>query len=76
MVCKEKRNFLPSISHLVSPASPDYSSAGWLSGTESLWQASAIPSSSRSNHIRRHSIASDSGDTGIGTSCSDSVEGE
>uniref|UniRef100_A0A8C3I0L8 Centrosomal protein 85 like n=1 Tax=Chrysemys picta bellii TaxID=8478 RepID=A0A8C3I0L8_CHRPI len=55
-------------------AGPDYSSAGWLSGTESLWQASTIPSSSRSNHIRRHSIASDSGDTGIGTSCSDSVE--
>ncbi|CAM4533638.1 centrosomal protein of 85 kDa-like isoform X1 [Lepidochelys kempii] len=55
-------------------AGPDYSSAGWLSGTESLWQATTIPSSSRSNHIRRHSIASDSGDTGIGTSCSDSVE--
>uniref|UniRef100_A0A8D0GZ71 Centrosomal protein 85 like n=1 Tax=Sphenodon punctatus TaxID=8508 RepID=A0A8D0GZ71_SPHPU len=41
---------------------------------ESLWQATTGPSSSRSNHIRRHSIASDSGDTGIGTSCSDSVE--
>uniref|UniRef100_A0A7M4E9T8 Centrosomal protein 85 like n=1 Tax=Crocodylus porosus TaxID=8502 RepID=A0A7M4E9T8_CROPO len=52
----------------------DYSSAGWLPGTESLWQATNSPSSSQSNHIRRHSIASDSGDTGIGTSCSDSVE--
>uniref|UniRef100_A0A8C8RF70 Centrosomal protein 85 like n=1 Tax=Pelusios castaneus TaxID=367368 RepID=A0A8C8RF70_9SAUR len=53
---------------------PDYSSPGWLPATESLWQATTIPSTSRSNHIRRHSIASDSGDTGIGTSCSDSVE--
>lgn len=55
---------------------PDYSSSAWLPGSESLWQATALPSSHRNNHIRRHSIASDSGDTGIGTSCSDSVEGE
>ncbi|NXU09801.1 CE85L protein, partial [Pardalotus punctatus] len=52
----------------------DYSSVGWLPGTESLWQSSTIPSSSQNNPVRRHSIASDSGDTGIGTSCSDSVE--
>uniref|UniRef100_A0A0D9RU53 Centrosomal protein 85 like n=1 Tax=Chlorocebus sabaeus TaxID=60711 RepID=A0A0D9RU53_CHLSB len=52
---------------------PDYSSA-WLPGNESLWQAPTVPSNHRNNHIRRHSIASDSGDTGIGTSCSDSVE--
>ncbi|KFO62347.1 Centrosomal protein of 85 kDa-like, partial [Corvus brachyrhynchos] len=52
----------------------DYSSVGWLPGTESLWQSSAISSSSQNNPVRRHSIASDSGDTGIGTSCSDSVE--
>uniref|UniRef100_A0A5F8A6L3 Centrosomal protein 85 like n=1 Tax=Macaca mulatta TaxID=9544 RepID=A0A5F8A6L3_MACMU len=51
----------------------DYSSA-WLPGNESLWQATTVPSNHRNNHIRRHSIASDSGDTGIGTSCSDSVE--
>uniref|UniRef100_A0A8B9B7K9 Centrosomal protein 85 like n=1 Tax=Anser brachyrhynchus TaxID=132585 RepID=A0A8B9B7K9_9AVES len=55
-------------------ASSDYSSVGWLPGTESLWQSAAIASSSQSNPVRRHSIASDSGDTGIGTSCSDSVE--
>ncbi|KAM5263759.1 centrosomal protein of 85 kDa-like [Ctenodactylus gundi] len=55
------------------PAGPDYSSA-WLPGNESLWQATTAPSNHRINHIRRHSIASDSGDTGIGTSCSDSVE--
>ncbi|XP_054852522.1 centrosomal protein of 85 kDa-like [Eublepharis macularius] len=55
-------------------AGSEYSSSGWLPGTESLWQATAGPSTSRSTHIRRHSIASDSGDTGIGTSCSDSVE--
>ncbi|XP_040410221.1 centrosomal protein of 85 kDa-like isoform X2 [Cygnus olor] len=52
----------------------DYSSVGWLPGTESLWQSAAIASSSQNNPVRRHSIASDSGDTGIGTSCSDSVE--
>nr|XP_048280956.1 centrosomal protein of 85 kDa-like isoform X2 [Myodes glareolus] len=55
------------------PAGSDYSSA-WLPGNESLWQATIVPSSHRNNHIRRHSITSDSGDTGIGTSCSDSVE--
>ncbi|XP_012594580.2 centrosomal protein of 85 kDa-like isoform X1 [Microcebus murinus] len=55
------------------PAGPDYLSA-WLPGSESLWQATTVPSNHRNNHIRRHSIASDSGDTGIGTSCSDSVE--
>ncbi|XP_069344493.1 centrosomal protein of 85 kDa-like [Eulemur rufifrons] len=55
------------------PAGPDYSSA-WLPGSESLWQATTVTSNHRNSHIRRHSIASDSGDTGIGTSCSDSVE--
>ncbi|NXD76699.1 CE85L protein, partial [Halcyon senegalensis] len=52
----------------------DYSAVGWLPGAESLWQSTTISSSSQSNPVRRHSIASDSGDTGIGTSCSDSVE--
>jgi hypothetical protein len=56
-------------------AGSDYSSA-WLPGNESLWQATAVPSNHRNNHLRRHSITSDSGDTGIGTSCSDSVEGK
>ncbi|XP_044532760.1 centrosomal protein of 85 kDa-like [Gracilinanus agilis] len=56
------------------PSGQDYSSSAWLSGTESLWQATTVPSNARSSHTRRHSIASDSGDTGIGTSCSDSVE--
>ncbi|XP_072189284.1 centrosomal protein of 85 kDa-like [Excalfactoria chinensis] len=55
-------------------AGSDYSSVGWLPGTESLWQSAAVASSNQSNPVRRHSIASDSGDTGIGTSCSDSVE--
>uniref|UniRef100_A0A8C3K3P1 Uncharacterized protein n=1 Tax=Calidris pygmaea TaxID=425635 RepID=A0A8C3K3P1_9CHAR len=54
----------------------NYSSVGWLPGAESLWQPTAISASSQSNPVRRHSIASDSGDTGIGTSCSDSVEGD
>ncbi|XP_004702087.2 centrosomal protein of 85 kDa-like [Echinops telfairi] len=53
---------------------PEYASSAWLPGNESLWQASTVPSNHRNNHTRRHSITSDSGDTGIGTSCSDSVE--
>uniref|UniRef100_A0A667FVL9 Centrosomal protein 85 like n=2 Tax=Lynx TaxID=13124 RepID=A0A667FVL9_LYNCA len=59
---------------ILSFVGPDYSSSAWLPGNESLWQATAVPSNHRNNHIRRHSITSDSGDTGIGTSCSDSVE--
>ncbi|XP_021096339.1 centrosomal protein of 85 kDa-like isoform X3 [Heterocephalus glaber] len=46
----------------------------WLPGNESLWAATTVPYSHRHNPGRRHSIASDSGDTGVGTSCSDSVE--
>uniref|UniRef100_A0A8C2VF26 Centrosomal protein 85 like n=1 Tax=Chinchilla lanigera TaxID=34839 RepID=A0A8C2VF26_CHILA len=49
-------------------------SPAWSPGNEPLWPATAVPSSHRSTPVRRHSIASDSGDTGIGTSCSDSVE--
>ncbi|KAL0967400.1 hypothetical protein UPYG_G00251750 [Umbra pygmaea] len=49
------------------------SSLGWVPGCESSWQGtSSAPGNS--NRGRRHSAASDSGDTGIGTSCSDSVE--
>ncbi|XP_065590720.1 centrosomal protein of 85 kDa-like isoform X2 [Cyrtonyx montezumae] len=55
-------------------AGSDYSSVGRLPGTESLLQSASIVSSSQSDPVRRHSTASDSGDTGIGTSCSDSVE--
>ncbi|XP_036405353.1 centrosomal protein of 85 kDa-like isoform X1 [Megalops cyprinoides] len=49
-------------------------SPGWVPGCESAWQGGASSASSSSNRGRRHSTASDSGDTGIGTSCSDSVE--
>ncbi|XP_067097811.1 centrosomal protein of 85 kDa-like isoform X2 [Osmerus mordax] len=49
------------------------SSPGWVPGCDSTWQpTSSAPGNS--NRGRRHSTASDSGDTGIGTSCSDSVE--
>ncbi|XP_055728775.1 centrosomal protein of 85 kDa-like isoform X1 [Salvelinus fontinalis] len=49
------------------------SSPGWVPGCESPWQGtSSAPGNS--NRGRRHSTASDSGDTGIGTSCSDSAE--
>ncbi|XP_062858494.1 centrosomal protein of 85 kDa-like [Trichomycterus rosablanca] len=48
------------------------SSPGWAPGCEAAWLGpSPAISSSRA---RRHSAASDSADTGIGTSCSDSVE--
>lgn len=50
------------------------SSPGWVPGCESAWHGSSSISSS--NRARRHSAASDSADTGIGTSCSDSVEGK
>ncbi|XP_061097776.1 centrosomal protein of 85 kDa-like isoform X2 [Conger conger] len=49
-------------------------SPGWVPGCESSWQGGASSGISSSNRARRHSTASDSGDTGIGTSCSDSVE--
>ncbi|XP_076127806.1 centrosomal protein of 85 kDa-like isoform X2 [Alosa pseudoharengus] len=49
------------------------SSPGWVPGCESAWQTGSVTTGS-SNRGRRHSTASDSGDTGIGTSCSDSVE--
>ncbi|NXA42100.1 CE85L protein, partial [Eudromia elegans] len=44
---------------------------GWLPGADALWQP---PSGPGKEPGRRLSVASDSGDTGIGTSCSDSVE--
>jgi hypothetical protein len=51
------------------------SSSGWVPGCELPWQGtSSAPGNS--NRGRRHSTASDSGDTGIGTSCSDSAEGK
>ncbi|XP_040284857.1 centrosomal protein of 85 kDa-like isoform X2 [Bufo bufo] len=50
----------------------DFPPSGWLAS--SLWHSSVAPPSGRSSHTRRHSITSDSGDTGIGTSCSDSLE--
>ncbi|XP_075059081.1 centrosomal protein of 85 kDa-like isoform X2 [Mixophyes fleayi] len=53
-------------------SSTDFPSSGWLAS--SLWHSSVAPPSGRSSHARRHSITSDSGDTGIGTSCSDSLE--
>ncbi|XP_033874630.2 centrosomal protein of 85 kDa-like isoform X1 [Acipenser ruthenus] len=51
----------------------DVPAPGWLPGAESTWQA-ASSSSCSSNRGRRLSTASDSGDTGIGMSCSDSIE--
>ncbi|XP_018118748.1 centrosomal protein of 85 kDa-like isoform X2 [Xenopus laevis] len=55
------------------PAGSDFSSV-WLSGSDALWHSSAASPSGRIGHTRRLSITSDSGDTGIGTSCSDSLE--
>ncbi|XP_031758824.1 centrosomal protein of 85 kDa-like isoform X3 [Xenopus tropicalis] len=55
-------------------SSSDLSSSVWLSGSDALWHSSAASPSGRISHTRRLSITSDSGDTGIGTSCSDSLE--
>lgn len=60
-------------SFLLCPPGSSASSPGWVPGCESAWHGSSFISSS--NRARRHSAASDSADTGIGTSCSDSVEG-
>ncbi|RXM31242.1 hypothetical protein EOD39_7190 [Acipenser ruthenus] len=62
---------LESLSRLAEDA--DVPAPGWLPGAESTWQA-ASSSSCSSNRGRRLSTASDSGDTGIGMSCSDSIE--
>ncbi|XP_028822354.1 centrosomal protein of 85 kDa-like isoform X3 [Denticeps clupeoides] len=59
----ERSRVLPGPAGCSSTSSP-----GWVPGGDSAWQ---VGSSSRA---RRHSTASDSGDTGIGTSCSDSIE--
>uniref|UniRef100_A0A8C2HLV7 Centrosomal protein 85, like n=1 Tax=Cyprinus carpio TaxID=7962 RepID=A0A8C2HLV7_CYPCA len=59
--------YSPQSCRLQYPVAPLTSSPGWVPGCDS----SATGISSRG---RRHSAASDSGDTGIGTSCSDSVE--
>ncbi|XP_066462329.1 centrosomal protein of 85 kDa-like isoform X2 [Eleutherodactylus coqui] len=53
-------------------SSSDFPTSGWLASPH--WHSSVAPPSGRSSHTRRHSITSDSGDTGIGTSCSDSLE--
>ncbi|KAM7367505.1 hypothetical protein PAMP_013797 [Pampus punctatissimus] len=45
-------------------------SPGWLPGNESAWHNNPPGPIG----VRRHSTVSDSGDTGIGTCCSDSVE--
>ncbi|KAG8444580.1 hypothetical protein GDO86_009662 [Hymenochirus boettgeri] len=52
----------------------DFASSVWLTSSDALWHSTVAPSSGRISHARRHSITSDSGDTGIGTSCSDSLE--
>ncbi|XP_058470024.1 centrosomal protein of 85 kDa-like isoform X3 [Solea solea] len=50
-------------------------SPAWLPGPDSAWHSNHTgPSSSSFCGGRRHSTVSDSGDTGIGTYCSDSVE--
>lgn len=58
------------------PPGSGTASPSWAPGCDSSWQAGTFSASSSSNRGRRHSTASDSADTGIGTSCSDSVEGE
>uniref|UniRef100_A0A3B5LBP7 Centrosomal protein 85, like n=1 Tax=Xiphophorus couchianus TaxID=32473 RepID=A0A3B5LBP7_9TELE len=49
--------------------------SGWFLGHESNWHSSLPCSGGRICDGRRQSSVSDSGDTGIGTYCSDSLEG-
>ncbi|TDH00156.1 hypothetical protein EPR50_G00185130 [Perca flavescens] len=49
-------------------------SLGWVSGHESPWHSNPPGPGNSISSGRRHSTVSDSGDTGIGTYCSDSVE--
>ena len=50
-------------------------SSGWVPGHESAWQSSPLGSGNSISRGHRSSSVSDSCDTGIGTYCSDSVEG-
>ncbi|XP_072411990.1 centrosomal protein of 85 kDa-like isoform X2 [Chiloscyllium punctatum] len=54
--------------------SPDVPPTGWVPGCEAVWRAPTLLTSIRNNANRRFSATSDSGDTGIGTSSSDSIE--
>ncbi|XP_043540402.1 centrosomal protein of 85 kDa-like isoform X2 [Chiloscyllium plagiosum] len=54
--------------------SPDVPPTGWVPGCEAVWRAPTLLTSVRNNSNRRFSATSDSGDTGIGTSSSDSIE--
>ncbi|XP_059212547.1 centrosomal protein of 85 kDa-like isoform X2 [Centropristis striata] len=49
-------------------------SPGWAPGQESAWHSNPPGPENSIYRGRRHSTVSDSGDTGIGTYCSDSVE--
>ncbi|XP_078068845.1 centrosomal protein of 85 kDa-like isoform X2 [Mustelus asterias] len=55
-------------------ASPDVPPTGWVPGCEAVWRAPTLLTSVQLNTSRRFSATSDSGDTGIGTSSSDSIE--
>ncbi|XP_055491727.1 centrosomal protein of 85 kDa-like isoform X3 [Leucoraja erinacea] len=55
-------------------AGPDVPHAGWVPGCEAGWPVSTSLTSGQNITSRRFSAASDSGDTGIGTSSSDSIE--
>ncbi|XP_059501357.1 centrosomal protein of 85 kDa-like isoform X1 [Stegostoma tigrinum] len=53
---------------------PDVPPTRWVLGCEAVWRAPTLLTSVRNNTSRRFSATSDSGDTGIGTSSSDSIE--
>eukprot|EP00062_Callorhinchus_milii_P014329 gi/632963377/ref/XP_007897846.1/ PREDICTED: centrosomal protein of 85 kDa-like isoform X2 [Callorhinchus milii] len=55
-------------------AGPDVPPAGWVPGSEAMWRSPTLSASGRSNASRRFSATSDSGDTGIGSSSSGSIE--
>ncbi|XP_069742937.1 centrosomal protein of 85 kDa-like isoform X2 [Narcine bancroftii] len=54
--------------------SPDVPHARWVPACEATWPIPTLLTRGQNNTSRRFSITSDSGDTGIGTSSSDSIE--
>ncbi|XP_067881580.1 centrosomal protein of 85 kDa-like isoform X3 [Heterodontus francisci] len=53
---------------------PDVPPTGWVPGCEAVWRVPTLLPRVRNNTSRRFSTTSDSGDTGIGTSSSGSIE--
>lgn len=72
---KEVKGWEYDWKQIVALGSSSGGSPGWVPGHESAWNGNLHGPGNSICGGRRHSTVSDSGDTGIGTYCSDSVEG-